>query len=175
MEISVKFNNNTNILHVNNEDKICKIFELLNIYHYKNSMYFYSKSKILEHDKTFSYYNFHNLDSININIKINGGRMVKTEITILHSEILDMIKELLNKRLLFQSNKVIEATNKNTSLIKCYIYGKICKKNYDMGEKEKLLLIKNMDKNEIIKIVKKIPNLSKLDEYIEAKKIELNI
>lgn len=169
MEILVKFNKYTNILHVNNEDKICKIFELLNMYHYENAIYFYSKSKILEHDKTFSYYNFHNLDSIQINIRINGGRMKQTEITILHKEILDMINELLNKKLLFQSNKVIESTNKNASLIKCYIYSKICQKNYNMDKKEQLLLIKNMDENEIIKIVKKMPNLYKLEEYIEAK------
>jgi hypothetical protein len=74
MEIFVKFDNKTNILFVNNEDNINRIFELLKIHHNKNLIYLCSKCKILEPNKSFSYYNFNKYDCIDITYKLKGGR-----------------------------------------------------------------------------------------------------
>ena len=162
MEIFVKFDNKTNILFVNYEDNINKIFELLKIYHNKNFIYLYSKCKILEPNKSFLYYNFNKYDCIDINYKLKGGRQKQS----LHHEVLEMIMGMLNKGLLLQSNKPIEASEKNAKLVKAYIYRKVSEKNPEMGGMDKILSIKTMGDNQIINMVKKMHDLEELEESI---------
>lgn len=85
----------------------------------------------------------------------------------LHNDVLEMIMGMLNKGLLTQSNKPIEASEKNAKLVKAYIYRYVSEKNPEMGGMDKILSIKRMDDNEIINIVKKMPDLNELEDNIK--------
>lgn len=95
------------------------------------------------------------------------SRMMARQKETLHQEVLDMIMGMLNKGLLTQSNKPIEASERNAKLIKAYIYRQVSEKNPEMGGMDKILAIKTMSENEIINIVKKMPNLDELEESIK--------
>ena len=103
------------------------------------------------------------------------SRMMISQKEKLHKEILEIIMGMLNNGLLIQSNKPIEANEKNAKLIKAYIYRQISEKNPQMGGMDKILTFKTMSENEIINIVKKMPDLDKLEKIIlkhmEDKKI----
>lgn len=62
---------------------------------------------------------------------------------------------MLNNGLLTQSNKPIEANERNAKLIKAFIYRQISEKNPQMGGMDKILAFKTMSENEIINMVKK--------------------
>ena len=101
-------------------------------------------------------------------------RMISRQKESLHHEVLEMIMGMLNKGLLLQSNKPIEASEKNAKLVKAYIYRQISEKNPEMGGMDKILSIKTMNENEIINIVKKIPSLDELEENIKKHLEEKN-
>jgi hypothetical protein len=94
-------------------------------------------------------------------------RMMTRQKESLHHEVLEMIMGMLNKGLLLQSNKPIEASEKNAKLVKAYIYRKVSEKNPEMGGMDKILSIKTMGDSEIINIVKKMPDLDELEESIK--------
>ena len=95
------------------------------------------------------------------------SRMMVSQKDKLHEEVLNMIMEMLNKGLLTQSNKPIEATERNAKLIKAHIYKQISEKNPQMGGMDKILAIKTMSENEFINMVKKMPNLDELEQSIQ--------
>lgn len=95
------------------------------------------------------------------------SRMMARQKETLHQEVLEMIMGMLNKGLLTQSNKPIEASERNAKLIKAYIYRQVSEKNPEMGGMDKILSIKTMNENELINIVKKMPNLDELEESIK--------
>jgi hypothetical protein len=101
-------------------------------------------------------------------------RMMTRQKETIHHEVLEMIMGMLNKGLLLQSNKPIEATEKNAKLVKAYIYRKVSEKNPEMGGMDKILSIKTMNDNEIINIVKKMPDLDELEENIRKHLEEKN-
>jgi hypothetical protein len=95
------------------------------------------------------------------------SRMMARQKETLHHEVLEILMGMLNKGLLTQSNKPIEASERNAKLVKAYIYRQISEKNPEMGGMDKILSIKTMNENEIINIVKKMPNLDELEESIK--------
>jgi hypothetical protein len=111
--------------------------------------------------------------------KINElHRMMMTQKDKLHNEVFENIMGMLNNGLLTQSNKPIEANEKNAKLIKGYIYRHISEKNPQMGGMDKILTFKTMSENEIINLVKKMPDLGELEKsilkQIEEKKANKN-
>lgn len=133
----------------------------------------YSNSKKLLSD---DYNLLYNSDSeFGSKSKINElSRMMISQKEKIHSEVLEIIMGMLNKGLLTQSNKPIEATERNAKLIKAYIYRLISEKNPQMGGMDKILTFKTMSESEIIKMVKKMPELDELEksiqEHLEQKK-----
>ena len=101
-------------------------------------------------------------------------RMMSRQKETLHNEVLEMIMGMLNKGLLLQSNKPIEATEKNAKLVKAFIYRYVSEKNPEMGGMDKILSIKTMNENEIVNIVKKMPSLSEIEESIKKHLEEKN-
>ena len=100
--------------------------------------------------------------------KINElSRMMISQKEKLHNEVLEIIMGMLNNGLLTQSNKPIEANERNAKLIKAYIYRQISEKNPQMGGMDKILTFKTMSENEIINTVKKMPNLDELEKSIQ--------
>jgi hypothetical protein len=85
----------------------------------------------------------------------------------LHHEVLEMIMGMLKKGTLTQSNKTIEATERNAKLVKAYIYRLVSEKNPEMGGMDKIISIKTMNENEINNMIKKMPNLDDLEESIK--------
>ena len=85
----------------------------------------------------------------------------------IHQEVLAKIMNMLNEGLLLQDNKPIEANEKNAKLVKAYIYRQISEKNPQIGGMDKILLFKSMSDNEIIKMVKKMPNIDELEQTIQ--------
>jgi outer membrane biosynthesis protein TonB len=103
-------------------------------------------------------------------------RMINTRKSEIHMEVLNMIMEMLNKGEIRQDNKPIEASEKNAKLVKAYMYKVVSEKNPQMNGMEKISLIKNMNNTDITTILKKLPNLDKLEkeiqEHIEKKRVE---
>ncbi len=124
-----------------------------------------SKKQYISED----YDNFYNNDSeLGTKTKINElSRMMISQKEKLHNEVLETIMGMLNNGLLVQSNKPIDANEKNAKLIKAYIYRQISEKNPQMGGMDKILTFKTMNDNEIINMVKKMPNLDELEESIQ--------
>lgn len=107
------------------------------------------------------------------------SRMMISQKEKIHNEVLEIIMGMLNNGLLMQSNKPIEANEKNAKLIKAYIYRQISEKNPQMGGMDKILAFKTMSENEIVNMVKKMPNLDELEKsiqkHIEEKQTHKNI
>lgn len=95
------------------------------------------------------------------------SRMMISQKEKAHKEVLEMIMRMLNSGLLTQSNKPIEATERNAKLIKAYIYRQISEKNPQMGGMDKILTFKTMSETEIINMVKKMPELDELEKSIQ--------
>ena len=102
------------------------------------------------------------------------SRMMISQKDKLHSEVLDMIMSMLNKGVLLQLNKPIEASEKNAKLIKAHLYKQISEKNPQMGGMDKILALKTMSETEIINMVKKLPNLDELEKSIQKHLEEKN-
>jgi len=100
--------------------------------------------------------------------KVNElSRMMISQKEKIHNEVLETIMGMLNNGLLTQSNKPIEANERNAKLIKAFIYRQISEKNPQMGGMDKILAFKTMSENEIINMVKKMPNLDELEKSIQ--------
>ena len=100
--------------------------------------------------------------------KVNElARMMSSQKDKIHQEVLAKIMNMLNEGLLLQDNKPIEANEKNAKLVKAYIYRQISEKNPQIGGMDKILLFKSMSDNEIIKMVKKMPNIDELEQTIQ--------
>lgn len=95
------------------------------------------------------------------------SRMMLRQKQMVHEEVLNMIMGLLNKGLLLQSNKPIDASERNAKLVKAYIYRQYSEKNPQMGGLDKIIAIKAMSDNEIVKMVKNMPSLDELEESIK--------
>lgn len=95
------------------------------------------------------------------------SRMITSQKEKIHKEVLEMIMGMLNKGLLNISNKPIEASERNAKLIKAYIYRQISEKNPQMGGMDKIMVLKTMSENEIINMVKKMPELDELEKSIQ--------
>jgi len=94
-------------------------------------------------------------------------RMMISQKEKLHEEVLEMIMGMLNKGLLIQSNKPIEASEKNAKLCKAYIYRKISETNPQMGGIDKIMTFKAMDQKKIINMIKEMPDLDELEKSIK--------
>jgi hypothetical protein len=94
------------------------------------------------------------------------SRMMISQKEKIHKEVLEMIMGMLNNGLLTQSNKPIEASERNAKLIKSYIYRQISEKNPQMGGMDKIMVFKAMNETDIINIVKKMPELDELEKSI---------
>ena len=90
--------------------------------------------------------------------------MIISQTEKIHKEVLEMIMEMLNNGLMTQSNKPLEATERNAKLIKAYIYRQISEKNPQMGGMDKIMMFKAMSENDIINTVKKMPDLDELEK-----------
>ena len=95
------------------------------------------------------------------------SRLIQSRKSELHNEVTNMIMGMLNKGIISQDSKPIEATEKNAKLIKAYLYRIISEKNPQLTGMDKILMIKKMNDNEIIDILKKMPNLDELEQIIQ--------
>lgn len=102
------------------------------------------------------------------------SRMMSRQKENIHREVLEMIMDMLNRGVLLQSNKPIEASEKNAKLVKAYLYRQVCEQNPDLGGMDKILSIKSMNENDIINVVKKMPSLDELEESIRKHLEEKN-
>jgi len=131
-----------------------------------------SKKNLKLHKSTLvsdDYNALYNSDSeLGTKSKVNElSRMMISQKEKIHNEVLETIMGMLNNGLLTQSNKPIEANEKNAKLIKAFIYRQISEKNPQMGGMDKILAFKTMSENEIINMVKKMPNLDELEKSIQ--------
>lgn len=95
------------------------------------------------------------------------ARMMISQKEKIHKEVLEMIMGMLNNGLLTQSNKPLESSERNAKLIKAYIYRQISEKNPQMGGIDKIMMFKAMSENDIINMVKKMPELDELEKSIQ--------
>jgi hypothetical protein len=136
--------------------------------------------RLLNDDSEIFYNNTKKLSNNDYNIFYNSDfeygdnsdknelkRMMMRQKETLHQEVLEMIMGMLNKGLLLQSNKPIKADERNARLIKAFIYRIVSEKNPEMGGMDKILSIKTMNEDEIIKLIKKMPDLDELEENIK--------
>lgn len=102
------------------------------------------------------------------------SRMMSRQKENIHQEVLESIMGMLNRGVLLQSNKPIEASEKNAKLVKAFLYRQICEQNPDLGGMDKILAIKSMSENDIINMVKKMPSLDELEKNINKHLEEKN-
>ena len=98
------------------------------------------------------------------------SRLVESKNDEIVKQIIDRIKDMLEKGLLFRESEKIAATDKNASLIKTYLFGYVKNKNPQLNSMAKHLQIKKMTDDEIVELVENMPDLDKLHEDITKKK-----
>jgi hypothetical protein len=80
---------------------------------------------------------------------------------------------MLNNSLFEYKNKPIEATQKNASLIKSYLFRKIGEEHPEFDGKNKINHLNNMKEKDMIGMVKKMPfSLEELEESINKNREE---
>lgn len=128
-------------------------------------------SKLLNSDDYNELYNsdseFGTKSKKSKNLNNELSRMMISQKEKIHKEVLEMIMGMLNNGLITQSNKPLEATERNAKLIKAYIYRQISEKNPQMGGMDKIMMFKAMNENDIINTVKKMPDLDELEKTIQ--------
>ena len=66
-----------------------------------------------------------------------------------------------------EKSKKIESDEKNAKLVKAYIYKKVSEENPQMTGMDKILLIKGMNNDELVKFISKMPELEKIEKDIQ--------
>jgi hypothetical protein len=79
-----------------------------------------------------------------------------------------MILDMLNNGTITQNKKPVDANERNARLIKSFLYKMVSVKNPQMSGMEKISLIKDMKNDEIMDILKKLPDLDKLEKEIQS-------
>ncbi len=114
--------------------------------------------------------------SINLDLYYSDGengtstnelsRLINSRKNDLHTEVINMIMGMLNKGLITKNSKPIEASEKNSKLIKSFLYRIVSEKNPQLTGMDKILMIKKMNDKEIIDSLTKMPDLDELEENI---------
>lgn len=95
-------------------------------------------------------------------------RMINTRKNEMHNDVLNMIQDMLNKGEISQNKKPVEANERNAKLIKAFLYKMVSEKNPQMDGMNKISLIKDMKHDDIIDMLKKLPDLDKLEKEIQS-------
>ena len=74
---------------------------------------------------------------------------------------------MLNKGEITHKNKPIESTERNSKLIKSFLYKQVSDKNPQLTGMDKILIIQKMNKTELLSHLKKLPDLDQLEKTIE--------
>jgi hypothetical protein len=122
-----------------------------------------------------SYDDLYNTDNEGITTnrdKSQLSRMMISQKETIHQQVLDMIMAMLNKGLLVQNNKPLEANEKNAKLVKAYVYRHISEENPSMGGMDKITIFQAMKESDIIKLVKKMPDIDELEKSIQKHLME---
>jgi hypothetical protein len=96
-------------------------------------------------------------------------RMINSRRDEIHNDVLNMIMEMLNKGEISQNKKPIDATERNAKLIKAFLYKMVSEKNPQMDGMNKISLIKDMKHDDILDMLKKLPDLDKLEKEIQSR------
>ena len=94
-------------------------------------------------------------------------RLINSRKNELHTEVLNNITEMLNKGEIMNKNKPLEASERNSKLIKSYLYKQVSDKNPQLTGMDKILIIQKMSKSELLNHLKKLPDLDQLEKTIE--------
>ena len=92
------------------------------------------------------------------------SRMLNNKKSQLHQEVIDNFIEMLNDGLIKENSKKITGDEKNASLLKFYVYQKVSKENPQMTGMDKILLIKGMSNDDIVKFISKMPTMDQLEK-----------
>jgi hypothetical protein len=123
-----------------------------------------SKNKIsISNDYDLLY----NSDSEFGNMNEELSIMMRTQKDQIHEKVLNMIMGLLDKGILEKDSVPIEATERNAKLIKAHIYKNISENNQQMGGLDKIVMFNKMTEQQIIEMVKDMPDLDKLEKEIQ--------
>ena len=95
-------------------------------------------------------------------------RMINSRKDEIHNDVLNMIQDMLNKGKISQNKKPIETNERNAKLIKAFLYKMVSEKNPQMDGMNKISLIKDMKQDDIIDMLKKLPDLDKLEKEIQS-------
>ena len=95
-------------------------------------------------------------------------RMINNRKSEVHEDVLRMILDMLNNGTITQNKKPVDANERNARLIKSFLYKMVSVKNPQMSGMEKISLIKDMKNDEIMDILKKLPDLDKLEKEIQS-------
>jgi hypothetical protein len=95
------------------------------------------------------------------------SRMLNNKKSQLHQEVIDNLIEMLDNGLIKEKSKKIESDEKNAKLVKAYIYKKVSEENPQMTGMDKILLIKGMNNDELVKFISKMPELEKIEKDIQ--------
>ena len=95
-------------------------------------------------------------------------RMINNRKSEVHEDVLRMIIDMLNNGTITQNKKPVDANERNARLIKSFLYKMVSVKNPQMSGMEKISLIKDMKNDEIMDILKKLPDLDKLEKEIQS-------
>lgn len=95
------------------------------------------------------------------------SRMLQRQRDDLHHQVLDMIMSMLTAGTIEQDSKSIPASESNAKLIKAYVYRKIAENNPQLNGLDKIILFKKMSEQEIINIIKNMPDLEDLEKDIQ--------
>jgi hypothetical protein len=94
-------------------------------------------------------------------------RMMSRQRDNLHQQVLDRIMSMLNKGELSIDGVVIKANERNSKLIKAYIYRKVSEKNPQTNGLDKILSITKMSEQQISDMIEDMPNLDDLEKNIQ--------
>jgi hypothetical protein len=95
------------------------------------------------------------------------NRLINSRKNELHTEVLNTITEMLNKGEITYKNKPLEANERNAKLIKSFLYKQISDKNPQLTGMDKILIIQKMNKADLLKLLKNLPDLDQLEKTIE--------
>jgi hypothetical protein len=108
----------------------------------------------------------YNSDSEYGNMNNELARMMRSQKNEIHQQVTNMIMGLLDKGILEKDSVQIEPTERNVKLIKAYIYRNISENNPQMGGLDKIIMFNKMTEQQIINLVKDMPDLDKLEKEI---------
>ena len=95
------------------------------------------------------------------------ARLVRSKKDEFHEQVLHMIKDMLKDGKFYRGSEQIEDNERNALLIKRYLYRYLSEKNPELSGMDKILNIKNMTEDEMVKLVKNIPDLDDLEKQIQ--------